>query len=91
MADHVEIELATNDLSQVNLCCKNRFALHIWPSKEVAERIENATAAASDDGFRIVAKCAGIVGGKVAAAIELVAGKDEATTFHGDVANRGEP
>jgi hypothetical protein len=39
MAYHIEIILAADDLSAINLGGKNHFAFHIWPREKIAEHL----------------------------------------------------
>src|SRR6185503_6071073 len=89
--DDVEVELAADDLRRIDVGHENRLVFGVRPGEEVAERIDDAAAAARDDRLRVVAEARAVVGGEVAAAVELIARQHEAASFDGDVPHRGDP
>ncbi len=91
MADYIEVVFATDDLRTIDFRDEDRFAFGVRSGEEIAERINNAASASADDRVGIVAEGRVVVGGKIAAAVELVAGEDEAASFNGDVAHGGDP
>src|ERR1700730_1531910 len=91
VADDIEVVLAADDLPEINFRDEDCFAVGVGPSKEIAKGIDDATAAATDHGFRVVADVGGVVARKVAATLELIAREHEATPFDGDMADSCEP
>src|SRR5260221_14674142 len=91
VADDVEVELATDDLGAVDFGDEDDFVFEVRAGEEIAEWVDDTTAATSYDRVWIVTKRRAVVGGKIAAAIELIAGEDKAAAFDGDVAHRGVP
>ena len=91
MADDVEVHFAADDLGAVDFGNEDGFVFEIRSGEEIAEGVDDATSAPSDDGVWIVAEGGAVIGRKITAAIELVARKNKATAFDGDVANGGKP
>jgi hypothetical protein len=91
VADNIEIKFPAHDLRAIDLGSQNHFVIRIWPSEKVPERIDNATAAAGHNRFRVVALCCAVIGREIAPAIELVAGKHEAAAFDRNVAHGSDP
>lgn len=91
VADDIEVVLAANNLPEINFGEEDCFAIGVGSSKEIAKGINDATATATDYGFRVIAKLGVVIVGKVAAALKLIAGEHEATPLEGDVADSGEP
>src|SRR5439155_1876231 len=78
MTDHIEVELAADDLCAVDVGDQDRFTLHVGPREKVAEWIDDAAAATRHDCLRVVAKRRAIVRGEVGPAVELITGEHEA-------------
>jgi len=91
VAYDIEVVLAANNLLEINFGEEDCFAIGVGSSKEIAKGINDATATATDYGFRIIAELGVVIVGKVAAALKLIAGEHEATSLDGDVADSGEP
>src|SRR5262249_43399848 len=91
MADDVEIVLAADDLRAVDVGKENGLTIRVRSRQEVAERIDDAAAAAADHGLRVVAERRAVVRWEVAPPVELVAGEHEAASLDRDVAHRGDP
>jgi len=91
VTDDIKIVLATNDLPEIDFGDENCFAIGVGSNKEIAEGIDDATATATDYGFRIIADVCMVVARIVPAALELIAREYEAATLDGDVADSGEP
>src|SRR5580692_6485826 len=89
VADGVEIVLAANDLGGIDFGYEDGFSFGVGAGKEVAERVDDATATTADDGVRLGVEGRFIVSGEVAAALELVAGEHETAAFDRDVAHGG--
>ena len=63
MARDVEVVLAARDRAQVNVRTQDLLAVVDRAGEELAERIDDAAAAADQDGLRLVAEaCAKVVG-----------------------------
>ena len=79
------------------ICARSISAIRIASSlvlragEEIAEGIDDAASAARDDAIGLVIAKRPIIEGKIAAAIELIAGKDEATALDRDVAHGSDP
>ena len=91
VTDDIEVHFPADDLGAVDFGDEDDFVFKIGAGEKIAKRIDDATAAARDDGVWLVAERRAIVCGKVATAIELIAGENEAAAFDGDVAHGGEP
>ncbi len=91
VADNIKIVFPADDLSAIDFSDENGFVLKIRSCKEIAERVNDAASPARDHGVWIIAKGSAVVGGKIAATIELIAGEHEAATFDADVAHGSDP
>ena len=87
VADNIKIVLAPNNLRSIDFGGQNRLIFTLGPARtlpngstmQLPPRVTH---------FGIVAISSIVISRKVAAAIELIAGKHEATAFDGDVAHR---
>src|SRR6266853_2598980 len=59
--------------------------------KKIPEGVDDATAAAANDGFRLFSKDGTIVGWEITATVELVARKHETSSLDSDVPHRRDP
>src|SRR4051812_22756853 len=91
MADNVEVVLAAYDLRAIDLGHEDGFIIRVRAGEKVAERIDDAAAAARDDRVRVVTVDRPVIGGEVAAPVELIARQHETTALYGDVAHRCQP
>ena len=53
MAYHIEIILAADDLSAINLGHKNHFVLKVWPGEKIPKRINDIAATTRNHRFGI--------------------------------------
>src|SRR5258708_14615694 len=59
--------------------------------KKIPEGVDDATAAAANDGVRLFSKDGTIVGREITATVELVARKHETSSLDSDVPHRSDP
>src|SRR5260370_601829 len=91
MADNIQVVLSPDNLGAIDLGGQNRFALRVRPGKKIPEGVDNATAAAANDGVRFFSKDGTIVGREITATVELVARKHETSSLDSDVPHRSDP
>src|ERR1051325_11452232 len=87
MADHIQVVFPPNNQSAIDLSNQHSFAFHVGPREKIPERIYDTTAPTADNGVGILPKNGTIIRRKIAASIELIARKYEATSLDGDVAH----
>lgn len=91
VANAVKVEFASSNFCAIDLCGKDCFLVEDGTSKHLAKGINDATPTARDDGLWIITVNGNKIGRIVAAASELIARENEATSFHCDVPHRGDP
>src|SRR5579863_3567810 len=91
VADHIQVKLPAHDLGTIDLSSEYGLAFRVGAGEEVPEGIHDAAAAPRHDSIRVVAECGVIVRGKIALAVELIAGKYEAAPLDGNMAHRSDP
>src|SRR5271157_2102432 len=74
MADNIQVVLATDDLSAIDLGEQNRLAFKVRSGKKIAKRIDDATAAARHHRIGIITKGRTVIIREVPPAVELIAG-----------------
>jgi len=85
MAYHIEIILAADNLSAINFGGQDHLVVRVRPREKIAERIDDTTATARNDRFGIYAINGIVITRKITPPVELVAGKHQAPSLHGDV------
>src|SRR6266481_656898 len=71
VADHVQVVFSADNLSVIDFGDQNCLALHIRPSQEISEWIDDAASAARHNLIRIFPERRGIIGGKIPPPVEL--------------------
>ena len=74
VANHVKGVLATSNLVQIKIGRQNVIAFVVWSGQDFSMRVDDATTAAAEDYFRIVAEAGRKVVLEIFAANELTAG-----------------
>src|SRR6266446_1623749 len=91
MADNIQVVLSPDNLGAIDLGGQNRFALRVRPGKKIPEGVDDATAAATNDGVGVLSEDGMILRREITATVELVAREHEAPSFDSDVPHRRDP
>src|ERR1700674_118858 len=91
LAGHVEVELSTPDIVQIQGRGEYGFALEMWAGEDVAQRADDGAAAAHQHRVGRIAKRHTHGLGKIPLADKLARAQDEAAPFQRDVLHRRQP
>src|ERR1700694_2009388 len=86
VAHDVQVVFSADNLGGGDFGGQNCLALEIWACKESSEGIDDAASTARHDFIRIFAKRRGIIGGKISAAVELIARQHKTASFDRNMA-----
>lgn len=84
VTDDIEVELAPGDFGKVDVGIKDRLPAEVRSCENLAERVDDRTAAAHHDSVRLISESRLVIGRKGAARDVLACGEDEATALEGD-------
>src|ERR1022692_2675678 len=83
MADHIEVELGTGQIGQIEVCAQNALLVIFRPGQHLTERPDNAASATNERLLQSWEPIRWIIAGKITAPKNLTCRQDEATAFKG--------
>src|SRR5579883_3069953 len=91
VANHIEIEFASRNVSQIKLRRQDALLIVVGASKHLTQGTHDATASTRDDGLRVISERSLVVRRIIAPPGKLIAGEDEAAPFQRDMLHGGKP